>query len=963
MFNSIKVLHIICKIFIISFVLYFFSSCKKADESPNSIVSPNQVVSDSIIMNICHNARYLIDDKYEFQRALDQLQETKATDAYKNSTPSSKGFLCHMLGVSHYKLGNYFDACEFAEEALSFKKVDRITSDSSRARSYLLKSESLSDLHEYELARVAIEVAIDLINRNPTYSNFELNYHVQLAMCYLRLGYDNKAKIICEFVLRNSPNLKQKSNVLYYLSELNQNSDKSAELQFESLELSKILGDSLLILLNEFEISLRGNSNLEIIQNYKERLAKYKFSKFLRSDILESSYNNIAYLYLQEGNGNKAEEYYFKNLELSKAQSSPLLNVNVAQCYEGLGDVALLKRNYIQSIEYYHESIKHLCSNFDSDDIFSVPDIKINPTISILDLHRITGFKIQALTELYKDTKEVNHLKYIYVHLQFLDELVSHKRRLYQDESRFQLLSENEIVYDQLVTKSLELHRITQEKKYLHDALNYASKNKAIVLLDDLNIEEIKASKIPKVLLESEDRLRKEIIAVENNLSFLLKHDINYSQKRDSILDLTYNLNNELNSLIRSYDNNYNEYYELKFSYSDSIDIKQIRQKLDFDEAIIEYRLRNNKLQIFAIDKNTGLSYFESQLDSSEMSSLRNWALVYQNNSNISIEEYSKEAHKLFQILLSKCLLKINNTDHVKKITIIPDAILSKISFENLHYELNETKEWTNIEIPYVLNKFEISYSFNIRLWLDAKTRKISDSLIDSYIGFGLDFKDYNIDSTINYPLLQRDTLLRSKLGKLEFSTDEIKESSNIFGGRYYLNEDATKNHFIANADDGEIIHIASHGFADELSPLESGIVLFDSDSSDNGLLSAKEIYNIETNAEMAILSACHSGYGKLEEGEGVRSLARAFQFSGCQNVTASLWGANDYSTKLIVVKYLELIKEGYSKSKALQLSKQHYLNNVKFESDAHPMKWSHLISIGNQKPINFEKSFWSWFD
>ena len=102
----------------------------------------------------------------------------------------------------------------------------------------------------------------------------------------------------------------------------------------------------------------------------------------------------------------------------------------------------------------------------------------------------------------------------------------------------------------------------------------------------------------------------------------------------------------------------------------------------------------------------------------------------------------------------------------------------------------------------------------------------------------------------------------------------------------------------------------------------------------------------------MAVLSACHTGGGKIQKGEGVRSLARAFNFAGCPNVTASLWAAPDLSTKKIVVPFYQSLKSGLPKDVSLQMAKLNYLDHCQFDIEALPYNWAHLITIGNIDPI-----------
>ena len=71
-------------------------------------------------------------------------------------------------------------------------------------------------------------------------------------------------------------------------------------------------------------------------------------------------------------------------------------------------------------------------------------------------------------------------------------------------------------------------------------------------------------------------------------------------------------------------------------------------------------------------------------------------------------------------------------------------------------------------------------------------------------------------------------------LGSLPYSVDEIEKSNEIFDGDVFLNTDATKPQFLANAADHKIVHLATHGFADLSSSINSSIYFSKhSDTSD----------------------------------------------------------------------------------------------------------------------------------
>ena len=103
------------------------------------------------------------------------------------------------------------------------------------------------------------------------------------------------------------------------------------------------------------------------------------------------------------------------------------------------------------------------------------------------------------------------------------------------------------------------------------------------------------------------------------------------------------------------------------------------------------------------------------------------------------------------------------------------------------------------------------------------------------------------------------------------------------------------------------------------------------------------------------MLSACETGFGKYEEGEGVMSLGRSFMYAGIPSVVVSLWQVNDYSTSIIMENFYANLSEGMNKDSALQQAKISYLKEAKGIL-ANPAFWSPFIQIGNSSPLIIEK-------
>ena len=144
-------------------------------------------------------------------------------------------------------------------------------------------------------------------------------------------------------------------------------------------------------------------------------------------------------------------------------------------------------------------------------------------------------------------------------------------------------------------------------------------------------------------------------------------------------------------------------------------------------------------------------------------------------------------------------------------------------------------------------------------------------------------------------------------------------------------------------------IHIATHGFFDSSHPELSGIVLSLYDKKgqpQNGFVQIRDIYNLDLNADMVVLSACQTGLGKEVKGEGVTGLSRAFMAAGARRVVASLWKVDDDATAELMARfYRHLLKEKTTPSSALRTAQLEISAEPKWKA---PFYWAGFFITGD---------------
>lgn len=120
------------------------------------------------------------------------------------------------------------------------------------------------------------------------------------------------------------------------------------------------------------------------------------------------------------------------------------------------------------------------------------------------------------------------------------------------------------------------------------------------------------------------------------------------------------------------------------------------------------------------------------------------------------------------------------------------------------------------------------------------------------------------------------------------------------------------------------ILHFATHGLVDERRDLLAALALtpplsLAANLDNDGLLQLFEIYQLDLDCALVVLSACGTQTGRQLDGEGVFALSRGFLAAGAQRVVASLWPVNDDSTALLMGDFYGRIGAGTGYARALR--------------------------------------------
>ncbi len=472
--------------------------------------------------------------------------------------------------------------------------------------------------------------------------------------------------------------------------------------------------------------------------------------------------------------------------------------------------------------------------------------------------------------------------------------------------------------------------------EYLETAFEFAERGKGLLLRlasNNLVVDEYATDESD---LFSQDRLRR------GKTSALNAQYLNSGGTNDTIL-------NQLTQSIESYrifqdsvlqlgDPKWAERFNLR-----PFSLAEIRKYLLSDsENLVEYAVTEAHIFTFLLNKD------QFRVFRLPKEPIVQQVGILQNLAQLEVGEFVDAAFPLYQKLVQPILPFIKGD----QLIIVPDGVLFGINFELL---LTDNKGVKFSELKYLIRDFELSYllSASSAVQQQKTTHRASKKGLFFAPGFTPGMKE-----TYQARLLEKpeEDPIHAQLIRQPFSMQAAKQATLLLDGDLFLEENAQEHQFKRVAFDHQILHLGTHAEVNHRSPLQSRLFLAKSSISDtiqeDGILHAFEVYSMELQAELAVLSACNTGSGKFQEGEGTISLAHSFLHAGCSAVLMSMWAIDEKASATILTEFYRNLAKGKAKNTALRDAKLSFLENSP-EELAHPYYWAGLGLIGDPSPIS----------
>jgi CHAT domain-containing protein len=695
-------------------------------------------------------------------------------------------------------------------------------------------------------------------------------------------------------------------------------------------------------------------------------------------------YSNMAVNDTYLNKFDRAVEYFSKAKSIYELNYGKK-NANLAVLYNNIGDTYRRKGEYKKSLGFFQKSIVSNNKIYnDSTSIFELP-----PSSGFYSWHDYAislMSKAEIFASFYSELgiEKSQALKYSVSNYILCDSVLS-KAKLSACSKEDKILIANQMinVYKGLVDCLMNLANMSKGKaernSYIENAFLFSEKNKASVLLEALaGSEAQKFAGIPDSLLKIERTLKIDISYYEKLLA-----EAPPEEEEKLYLSKLFKLNREYDTLITVFEKKYPKYHDLKYTTNNN-SVTELQKIIDKKTALISWFLSESSTCVFFIS-NTSFeavqvpqsTNFVKQL-SSFRTNISNAYMLQQaiaENDNRPVTEYIKDAHEIFNLLFPKKILKAMKG--IENIIIVPDGKLSSIPFEALLTD-EYTGEWNGwnhpeffSDLPYLIKDYNVSYSYSANLFYQTSPKKMEKpefSNLGDWVALAPVFDNDSISGTNlrTRQLIEKNTLTQtnglntrawlrdgSYISPLPGSEEETKDIFELFESNNkkavlkthkYANEEYVKSGALK---DFRFLHVATHGMVNESKPELSCILLAqDSSSTEDNILFSGEIYNLELNADLTILSACETGLGKIAEGEGVIGLTRALLYAGCKNIIVSLWQVSDESTNQLMVEFYKnyFLIENIGFSHHLSKSKLKLIKEGKY---AHPFFWSPFVLIG----------------
>lgn len=822
----------------------------------------------------------------------------------------------HNIGTSYYEMQNYEPAIQYLQEAISIN-LSRIEPIESRlANSYQILGKVYFKAGDIEIGEEYLLSTLDIyqkVYKDRPWRIAELH----LDFCVFFINQFQSHKII---------NHAQDALKIYNSFSKKEYEDyKGMSNAYTNLGIGYELQDQLDKSITAYQQAL---------------IINQKFPKKRQAHIAKI-YNNLSIIYKKKQDFEQALAYSNQAIDINKQLQLPLY---LARNIHNKGEIYAEQQDYKKALAEQQKALSQVILGFEPIDYYSNPIIKDAIIIDKVNVLTYLRAKAKAFQGLATQSDATKNYQAAIENYQILLELADQLRNdIQSDASKSFLAGNTKDMMDEAIATALQLHQLTQEQKWLEQAFAFAERSKASVLLEAVNRQQLRVETTGFTpIIQREQDIQRSIAAIEQEIFYAQNEGRmdTIAPLRLQLLQDRERLNDIRDSISQRQENTINDFQ-----------LASIQQQLLNDNAttLIEFFVGKQHIYRFLLTSSS-IEVATIPLDFD----LTNWITtlrkgIYEGHiSNESLTAEQRDSlNKNYATYASLLYKKLIPTSTAQRLLIIPDGILGFIPFDALLSEevLDNYADFTNYQ--FLARQKHISYAYSAALLQYAqRTSKNTDN--QQLIAFV---------PTYTYPESNAVTSQRSVLLPLKFSLQEAQTIVDLWTTGTLIT-DATKSDFWDKADQASFLHFSAHAAVNSENPDYSYIAFSQPTSAldEKELLYINDLYASSLQAEMVVLSACETGIGNIDKGEGVLSLARAFTYAGAKSIITSLWQVNDNKTTRLMTRFYELLTEGHAKDEALFLAKHEFIEEG---IDIHPYYWAGFVPIGNMGMVVGKRPIW----
>jgi CHAT domain-containing protein len=458
--------------------------------------------------------------------------------------------------------------------------------------------------------------------------------------------------------------------------------------------------------------------------------------------------------------------------------------------------------------------------------------------------------------------------------------------------------------------------------------LNLSEADRSILLKSRLNtFRGLRFAGVPDSIIVREEQLADALVIDPDDPS--TAEDLDKKEK-------------ELADFLAGLSKDHPEYFALRYG-EPRISIKALREKLVTPERdLLIYAYSNEHLYMLVVRTDTAALVRTERGRIAETVQAFNASI--QENRGESFARLSGVLHRLVFAPVAGLLTK-------KELLIVPDGDLQTLNFEVLMYE---GAGRGRISDHMLIQQYAIAYLLSATTavqFADLREERSSKALALAP-GFSDELKKDYVTRVGDPSRVDKQFL---NYVRQPFALSTAEELGDVLSAKVVTGGEASEKSFRDLSTEYGILHLGTHAEMNESSPMHSRLVLSKDgvglDTDADGYLHAYEIYELDLRAQLAVLTACETGIGKNEAGEGVRSIGYAFAYAGCQGLVTSLWSIDEKVSSEIISRFYGYLADGMPKHLALRQAKLDHLSDASVE-EAMPYYWAGMVMLGDVEPI-----------